>query len=115
VKAKLQDGKLRYEDAVLHGRPMTVTAAGEHDLQTGQFDLNLLVAPLVTLNQIFEHVPLVGGILETLNTIPLNATGTPDNIQVQALAPSAVGYDLQEMMRKTVRGPINLVDGGKSD
>ena len=94
---------------------MTVTAAGEHDLQNGFFNLNLLVAPLVTLNQIFENVPLVGGILEALDTIPLSATGTPDNIHVQPLAPSAIGYELQEMMRNTVKGPINLVDGGKRD
>ena len=115
VKASLQNGKLRYQEAVLHGRPMTVTAAGEHDLQNGFFNLNLLVAPLVTLNQIFENVPLVGGILEALDTIPLSATGTPDNIHVQPLAPSAIGYELQEMMRNTVKGPINLVDGGKRD
>ena len=36
-------GKLRYDEAVLHGRPMTATAAGEHDLQNGRFDLTLLV------------------------------------------------------------------------
>jgi hypothetical protein len=114
VKAKLQDGKLRYEEAVLRGRPMTVTAAGEHDLQNGHVNLNLLVAPLVTLNQIFEHVPLIGGILEALDTIPLSVTGTPDNIQIQPLAPSAIGYELQEMMRKTVERPVNFVDEGES-
>jgi hypothetical protein len=113
VKAKLQDGKLRYEEAVLHGRPMTVTAAGEHNLQNGHFNLNLLVAPLVTLNQIFEHVPLIGGILEALDTIPLSATGTPDNIHIEPLAPTAIGYELQEMMRKTVERPVNFVDGGE--
>ena len=80
VKAKLEDGKLRYDEAVLHGQPMTVTAAGEHDLQNGRFDLTLLVAPLVTLDRIFEHIPLIGGILEALDTIPLSAKGTLDNI-----------------------------------
>ena len=113
VKAKLQDGKLRYDEAVLHGQPMTVTAAGEHDLQNGRFDLTLLVAPLVTLNRIFEHIPLIGGILEALDTIPLSAKGTLDNIQIYPLAPSAIGYDLAEMMKRTVERPINLVHGDK--
>ncbi len=113
VKAKLQDGKLRYDEAVLHGQPMTVTAAGEHDLQNGRFDLTLLVAPLVTLDRIFEHIPLIGGILEALDTIPLSAKGTLDNIQIYPLAPSAIGYDLAEMMKRTVERPINLIHGGQ--
>jgi hypothetical protein len=87
VKAKRQDGKLRYDEAVMHGQPMTVTAAGEHDLQNGRFDLTLLVAPLATLDRIFEHIPPIGGILEALDTIPLSAKGTLDNIQIYPLAP----------------------------
>ena len=113
VKAKLEDGKLRYDEAVLHGQPMAVTAAGEHDLQNGRFDLILLVAPLVTLDRIFEHIPLIGGILEALDTIPLSAKGTLENIQIYPLAPSAIGYDLAEMMKRTVERPINLIHGGQ--
>lgn len=113
VKAKLQDGKLRYDEAVLHGRPMVVTAEGVHDLQTEQFNLTLLVAPLVTLDRIFEHIPIIGGLLEALNTIPLSAKGTPGNIHIEPLAPSAIGYELQEMMKKTVEGPIKLFHGDK--
>jgi hypothetical protein len=115
VKAKLQDGKLRYDEAVLHGQPMTVTAAGEHDLQNGRFDLTLLVGPLVTLDRIFEHIPLIGGILDTLDTIPLSVKGTFDNIHIYPLAPSAIGYELAEMMKKTVERPIHLIHGGKSN
>jgi hypothetical protein len=113
VKAKLKDGKLRYDEAVLHGRPMVVTSAGEHDLQTEQFNLTLLVAPLVALDRIFEHIPIIGGILEVFDTIPLSATGTPDNIHIRPLAPSAIGYELEEMMKKTVERPINFVHGDK--
>jgi len=97
----------------LHGRPMTVTAAGEHDLENGRFDLTLLVAPLVTLDRIFEHIPLIGGILDTLDTIPLSVKGTLDKIHVYPLAPSAVGYELEEMMKKTVERPIKLIHGGQ--
>jgi hypothetical protein len=114
VKAKIQGGKLRYDEAVLHGRPMVVTAAGVHDLQNQQFNLTLLVAPLVTLDRIFEHIPIIGGILEALNTIPLSAKGTPDNIHIEPLAPSAIGYELAEIMKKTVERPINLVQGEES-
>ncbi len=113
LKAKMQDGKLRYEKAVLHGQPMIVTAAGQHDLQNGRIDLTLLVAPLVTLERIFEHIPLIGGILDTLDTIPLSVKGTLDNIHIIPLAPSAIGYELEEMMKNTVERPINLIHVGK--
>ena len=114
VKAKLQDGKLRYEEAVLHGLPMTITAVGENDLQNGRIDLTLLVAPLVNLDRIFEHIPLIGGIPDSLDTIPLSVKGTLDNIHIYPLAPSAVWYKLKEMMKKTVERPINLIRGGKT-
>jgi hypothetical protein len=113
VKAELQDGKLRYDEAVLHGHPMVATAAGEHDLQTEQFNLTLLVAPLVALDRFFEHIPIIGGILEALDTIPLSAKGTPDDIHIYPLTPSAIGYELQEMMKKTVERPLNLIHGDK--
>jgi hypothetical protein len=97
--------------------PGTLKVSGsniEFDLQNGHFDLTLLVAPLVTLDRIFEHIPLIGGILEALDTILLSAKGTLDNIQIYPLAPSAVGYELKEMLKKTVERPINLIHGGKS-
>jgi uncharacterized protein YhdP len=114
MKIKMQDGRLQYEEAVLHGQPMTVTGAGHQDLQNGRFDLTLLVAPLVTLDNIFEHIPLVGGILHTLDTIPLGVSGTMDTIHFSPLAPSAIGFELKEMMNNTIERPINLIHGKKT-
>ena len=114
VKANLKNRKILFDESVLHSAPMAVTAAGEHNLQNGRLDLTLLVAPLVTLDRIFEHIPLIGGILNTLDTIPLSVKGTFDNIHVYPLAPSAVGYELEEMMKKTVERPIRLIHGGKA-
>ena len=71
------------------------------------------MAPLVTLDRIFEHIPIIGGILEPLDTIPLSAKGTPDDIHIYPLTPSAIGYELQEIMKKTVERPLNLIHGDK--
>ena len=94
------------------GHPMTITAAGEHDLQNGRISLSLLVAPLVTLNRVFEHIPLIGGVLETLDTIPLSVKGDSGAVHTIPLAPSAVGYALKEMMKKGVNRPIKLIHPG---
>lgn len=114
VKAKLQDGKLRYEEAVLRGQPMTISAAGKHDIVNGEIDMNLLVAPLVTVDRIFEHIPLIGGSLETLDAIPLVARGTTDNIHIYPLAPSAIGHGLTETMKNSVDRPINLIHANQA-
>ena len=108
LNAKLHRGKLRYEEAVLRGHPMTITAQGEHDLQNGRIDLTMLVAPLVTLNRVFEHIPLIGGVLETLDTIPLSVKGASGALHTIPLAPSAIGFELQQLMKKSVNRPIKI-------
>jgi hypothetical protein len=76
-------------------------------------DLILLVALQTTLDRIFEKIPLVGGALQTFNTIPLSLKGTLDDLRVFPLAPSAVAYELKRLMENTARGPIKLIQIGK--
>ena len=91
---------------------MIITAAGEQDLKNGRIDLTMLVAPLVTLHRVFEHIPLIGGVLDTLDTIPLGIKGSLGAVHVIPLAPSAIGYELKEMMKKSVNRPIKLIHPG---
>ena len=109
IKAVLKDGKILYEKAVLDGKPMTITAQGEHDLLDGQMSVDLLVAPIKILDRFLGHIPVVGGILHTLDTIPLSVKGSLHDIKVFPLAPSAVAYELKELMENTADIPINLV------
>lgn len=86
---------------------MTITAVGEHDVQSGRIDLT----PLVTLNRVFEHIPLIGGVVDALDSIPLSVKGTLGAVHTIPLAPSAVGYELKQMMKKSVNRPLKLIDG----
>jgi hypothetical protein len=76
-------------------------------------DLNLLVTLQVTLGRVLDKLPMVGGVLQGLNTIPLGVKGTLDNVRIQALAPSAVSYELKNIMENTVKGPIKLMNIGR--
>jgi hypothetical protein len=109
IKAVLNDGRILYENAVLDGHPMTITARGEHNLLDGQMDIAMLVAPIKIVDRVLGHVPVVGGILKTLDTIPISIKGSLRDIRVLPLAPSAVAYELKELMKNTVDIPINLV------
>ncbi|MGD8949332.1 MAG: AsmA-like C-terminal domain-containing protein [Desulfobacterales bacterium] len=113
IEASLQDGKISYKKAILDGPSMALTGVGEQDLLTGQLDMNLLVTLQVTLGRVLDKLPLVGGVLQGLNTIPLGVKGTLNNVRIQALAPSSVSYDLKTIMENTVKGPIKLLHIGK--
>jgi hypothetical protein len=79
-------------------------------------DYLLLVAPQKTIDSIMRHIPLVGGILHTIDTIPLSLKGTYDDVHVFPLAPSAIGYELVETMKETLGLPIKLTHiGGLND
>jgi hypothetical protein len=115
VKAKLQNGKLLYEKIILDSNTLIITGSGEHNVLNGQLDLNLLVAPLVTLDRILEDIPLIGGVLETLDTIPIGVKGTHHNINVNPLAPSAVGHGLKQLMEEAAGVPLKLIHLGSSE
>ena len=97
----------------LPGR-MTLTATGTNDLKNGQLDLNMLATPLVALDRFFDELPLAGGVIESLDTIPLGVKGIRDNIHIYPLAPSAVGVELETLMKKTVENPITILEPDSS-
>ena len=106
---KLQNGILRYDRFILDGEEFKLGGSGEMDILEKQLDFTILVAPLKTSSTILEHVPLIGGILETLDTIPLEVKGTFDHIHFLPLAPSAVKDELLDLMSETIDIPLNLV------
>lgn len=109
IKAVLKNGKILFEEVVLDGVPMTIVAMGEYNLLDGRLNIDLLAAPLHRLDRILEYVPLVGGVLHTLVSIPLSVKGPLNGVKVLPLHPSAVAFQLKELMENIVDIPINLV------
>ena len=108
VQARLQGGKILHEKFILNGNEMTITGTGEIDLLNEHLDYLLLVAPQKTIDSIMRHIPLIGGILHTIDTIPLSLKGTYNDVHVFPLAPSAIGFELVETMKETLGLPIKL-------
>ena len=112
VQARLQGGKILHEKFILNGNEMTITGAGEIDLLNEHIDYILLVAPQKTLDSILRRIPLIGGILHTIDTIPLSLKGTYNDVHVFPLAPEAIGFELMETMKETLGLPIKLTHIG---
>jgi len=105
----LQNGKLECEKFILDSDEMMITGRGEMDLLQKQIKFTLLVAPQKTASTILRDIPLIGSVLQTVATIPLSVGGTIDDVHVLPLGPSAVDYQLKEIMRQTFNTPLKLV------
>jgi len=109
MQVTLQNEKLEYEKFMLDSDEMMLTGTGEFDIRQKQIKFTLLVAPQKTANTILGHIPLIGGTLQTIATIPLSVRGTIDDVHVFPLGPSAVGDQLEEIMQQTLGVPMKLV------
>jgi hypothetical protein len=106
---KLSKEKIHYETLAMDAEEFKVSGSGEIDLVEKRLDFTLLVAPLKTSSDLLEHLPLIGDIAETLETIPLSLKGSFEDIHLFPLAPSAVEQELISIMTDTLGIPVKLV------
>ena len=109
TRVKLKKGTLEYEKFIFDSDAIKLSGAGEIDLFTKKIKFTLLAAIQTTASSILGHIPLIGGALQAIATIPLTIEGTIDNVHVLPLAPSAVGYELREVTKQTFGMPLHLV------
>ncbi len=109
MQATLKNESLEFEKIILDSDEMILSGAGEFDIRQRQIKSTLLVSAQATANTIMGRIPLIGGVLKTIDTIPLSLQGAIDDVHVIPLEPSAIGYELQEIMRGTLGVPMKLV------
>ncbi len=110
VRGNLQDSKLLIKEGIIDGASIEIVGQGEIDLINQKVDLRVLVAPLKTVDFFVKKIPKVRDILKgTLISIPVRVRGDLANPKVSALSPSAVGSELQGIMRRTLRLPIKVI------
>ena len=107
--AKIDKGRLRCEDFVLDGEEFKLGGNGYIDIQEKRLDMTLLLAPLKTSSTLLGHIPLIGGILQTIDTIPLGVKGSFEDLHFLPLEPSAVKDELQDVMKQTLGIPLKLI------
>jgi len=109
MRVTLKKGTLEYEKFIFDGDEIKLSGTGKIDLFAKKIKFTLLVATQTTASTLLGYVPLIGGALQAIATIPLTIEGTIDNVHVLPLAPSAVGYELQEVTRQTFGIPLHLI------
>ena len=111
LKGSFHNGKFVIKEATLDGKTLEMVAKGELDLINEEMKLTVLVAPLKTVDRIIKFIPLVRDILAgTLISIPVDVRGRLKDPKVSYLSPTAIGEELVEMMKRTLRLPFKLFE-----
>lgn len=95
IQGKVQNGGVRFSRLFLDAKPMKIGGTGEIGLINGKMDLVLLVAPLKTVDSLWEQIPVLSDLWgENLVSIPVRVSGTLADPRFIPLDPSAIGSSL---------------------
>ncbi len=112
----VDSGRVRVERVTLNAAALGLAMTGEVDVPARQIDMRGIVAPFNRIQQVMQHVPIVGGIFGArVLGIPVSVTGDLDNPRVVPLGPAAIGESLVNLIGAVVKTPIDLLDpfGGR--
>ncbi len=108
-KAAIRDGILVLEETVIDSHCMKMVWSGDVDLVKKKVDLIVVVAPLRTVDSIINRIPVVGGMLNgTLISFPVRVRGDLADPDVTPLSPSAIGSEILDFMKRTLKSPLKL-------
>jgi hypothetical protein len=90
------------------------------DYIRNKIDVMVLVAPFKTVDWVVKKIPLVRRVLRgTLIAVPIKVTGDLADPKVSPMSASAVGSSLLDVMKRTVKLPLEVIDveptGGAED
>lgn len=99
------------KEADLDGQTVHIVAAGRIDYGSGSLGMDVLVAPLQTVNAIVDKIPIVKRIFGgTVLALPVQVLGTVQNPIVVPLGPGAVASRMTSIIANTLRLPIDAIE-----
>ncbi len=112
AQARIGGGNLQLTEFVLDGETMKITGQGRVELSGTTADITVLVAPLRTVDRLVGRLPIIGNLTGgTLISIPFRLTGPLNDLRVTPLPPAAVGKGLLDIMERTLKAPVKVVQG----
>ena len=84
ITGEFEDGKFVLRNGIIDGSSMTIVFDGHYDLLEQTMDVDLLVAPLKTIDAILQSLPVLNNIMKGgLISIPFRVEGKWDSIVVR--------------------------------
>jgi hypothetical protein len=111
VAGSLDAGRVRMTHGTLNAAALGFAWSGEIDVPGGRLDVQGIVAPFSRIQNVMQHVPVVGTIIGArVVGIPVSITGDMHDPRVVPLGPAAVGQTLVNLMGAIVKVPVDLLD-----
>ena len=90
---------------------MEIVSHGTIDLPKKNVDIQVLVAPLQTLNKIQKAVPIIRTILPTsLTAVPVEIKGEFSDIKVSTMSISAMSTRALNIMTDALSSPVRMLE-----
>jgi hypothetical protein len=112
VKGIMGNGIITITPAKLEAPIMQIVANGTIELPSEKIDLQVLVAPLQTINKIQKMLPVIRQIIPTsLAALPVEVKGDFADIKVRTLSMSAIGTRVFNVMVDALSTPVRVLEG----
>jgi hypothetical protein len=110
LSGEFRDGKFVVNGWALDGPSLWMGARGEIDLIDDTLQFFVLVSPFKTVDRIINAIPglrwILGG---RLVAIPVEVRGDLSDPEVIPLAPTAVAQSILDMLGRTLRLPLHII------
>ena len=111
VAGTLDAGQVRIESGTLDAAALGLAMTGDIDVPGGRVDMHGIVAPFNRVQDVLQHIPIVGRIFGArVIGIPLAVTGDLDDPRVVPLGPEAIGQSVVNLLGAVVKMPVDLLD-----
>ena len=116
IEGRIEKQTIHFEQMALDASALELAAHGKIDYATGAMNLDVLVAPLQTVNWVLSYIPglrkIFGG---TILALPVHVGGTIDKPLVVPLGARAVGSRLIDILSNTLKLPGELINVKPTD
>ena len=112
VKASMDKGILTITPAKLEAPIMQIAANGIIDLPGQKVDLQVLVAPLQTVDKIKNMLPIIKQIIPSnIVAVPVEVSGEFSDIKVRTMSMSAISTRVFDIMTDALSTPVRVLEG----
>ena len=111
VKGTMERGILTITPARLDAPILEISAYGTIDIPKERVDLQVLVAPLQTINKLQKLLPVISKIIpESLVAVPVEVNGDFSDIRVRTLSVSAISKNVFGTMVDALSTPVRVLE-----
>jgi len=109
LQGQVSNGTIQLKKGVVDGDSMEIGFRGDIDFLNQELDLIVLVAPLKTVDRIFEKIPFLSNIMGGhLISVPIRVSGQTSDPKIVPLSPTAVSSELFNIMKRSIKYPIHI-------